>query len=187
MLHYSPEFRREVAQKYLSQKDLGVDALVKEFQISRPSLFRWIKRYGPQASGVVRRQIRPQDWSIAAKLRALLETRHMNDQQLGVYLRENGLYYAHLEEWKAEVLDDVKKDNSMNRIPSNESSLVKRIRELEREVKIKDKALREATALLALKKKAESIWGVQGEEKSPEPTDNTSEPSSKKQKKKDAG
>ena len=160
---------------------------MREYQISRGSLFRWIKVYGPQATGLVRRQTRPQDWSMAAKLRALLETRAMNDEQMGIYLRENGLYYAHLVEWKEEVLDEVKKNTHMNRIPSSESSLVKRIRELEREVKIKDKALREATALLALKKKAELIWAVPEEEKSPVSTESKPPSSSKKRKKKVAG
>jgi hypothetical protein len=36
----------------------------------------------------------------------------------------------------------------------------KKIKELEREVRRKDKALAEVTALLILKKKAELIWGV---------------------------
>ena len=186
MLRYSPEFKRSVVERYLLQKSKGAEFVQRELQISRASLFRWIKVYGPQTTGVVRRQTRPQDWSMAAKLRALLETRAMNDQEMGIYLRENGLYYAHLVEWKTEVLSEVKKNNRMNRIPSNESSLVKRIRELEREVKLKDKALREATALLALKKKAELIWAEPEEEKSQDQTESKSPPSSKKRKKKAA-
>jgi hypothetical protein len=36
---------------------------------------------------------------------------------------------------------------------------VKRIRELERDLRRKDKALAETAALLVLKKKAQAIWG----------------------------
>jgi hypothetical protein len=35
---------------------------------------------------------RPQDWSLAAKTKALLETRFMTEEELGLYLRSKGLY-----------------------------------------------------------------------------------------------
>jgi len=41
----------------------------------------------------------------------------------------------------------------------------KRIKELERELRRKDKALAETAALLVLKKKAQAIWGEHEDEK----------------------
>jgi RNase P protein component len=42
---------------------------------------------------------------------------------------------------------------------SGKSAEAKRIRQLEREIVRKDKALAETAALLVLKKKAQAIWG----------------------------
>ena len=53
----------------------------------------------------------------------------------------------------------------MNRRLKSEDK--KKIKELERELRRKDKALAEATALLILKKKAELIWGVVEDDESP--------------------
>ena len=42
--------------------------------------------------------------------------------------------------------------------------VITRIRELERELRRKDKALAEAAALLVLSKKAEALWGDGGDD-----------------------
>jgi transposase-like protein len=157
--HYSPEFKRFLVEKALADPGQRVDVIAAESNVGRASLFRWIKQYGPQNAGIVRRDIRPQDWSLAQKLRALLETRNMSEHELGDYLRRHGLYYSNLAQWKAEILDEVRKNGKDNKLPKNDSRYLRRIRELEKELKLKDKALREATALLALKKKVESTWG----------------------------
>jgi hypothetical protein len=75
------------------------------------------------------------------------------------------------------------KKQGKSKTPEKEAALLRRIRELEREVQLKDKALKEATAILVLKKKAESIWGVANEEEeSPEKTEQEPSRLSKKHK-----
>lgn len=44
----------------------------------------------------------------------------------------------------------------------------RRVRDLERELRRKDKALAEAAALLVLKKKAQAIWGDEDDNTDPE-------------------
>jgi hypothetical protein len=72
------------------------------------------------------------------------------------------------------VKRDGRKDNPA------EASLLKRIRELERELLLKDKALKEATALLVLKKKAESLFPAHEDEEPEETTDKPQSTLSKK-------
>jgi transposase-like protein len=184
MTIYSPEFKRSIIERVATTPGLTLLSLAHETGIARASLYRWMKHYAPSATGLERRMIKPSTWSTAQKLRALLETQSLRDDALGEYLRKNGLYYINLVEWKAEILDEVKKNKTANTIPASEATYLRKIRELESELKMKDKALKEATALLDLKKKAELIWPVVEEEKSPVNTEKLHSDSSKKQSKK---
>jgi len=188
MSRYSPVFKRDLIQKVLARKDKKVDQVADEHGVSRASVFRWLKEYLANPLGMEMKASRPQDWSAAAKTKALLETRFMTNEELGLYLRANGLYHCHLKEWRDEVMGLMGRNRKLNQIKNeNEDSILRqRIKELQRELKRKDKALKEASALLALKKKAELIWGEQKEEKSPPTIEDEPSNSSKKQKKKDA-
>lgn len=106
----------------------------------------------------------------------------MNEVDLGRYLRRNGLYFANLMEWKEEILGESRKSKNNLREP-NEATLLRRVRELEKELKLKDKALQEATALLELKKKAQELWPEREEENSASPSESESKPSLRKRKK----
>ncbi len=171
-----PNLKRSVIAEALRPGNT-VESVAKKHNIGRATLFRWVKDFGADAFGVQKTRGRPKDWTFVSKLKAVLETQSMSDQELGEYLRSNGLYYSHIVQWKDEVLDEVKKDG---RKPSAEAILLKKVRELERKLKLKDKALKEATALLILKKKAESAWPEKKDEESESKTDNTQSPSLKK-------
>ena len=81
-----------------------------------------------------------------------MEADALGDEELGAFLRRHGLHEAELEEWRAAALAGLGDGGG----PRNEG---KRVRELEREVRRKDKALAEAAALLVLQKKVQAIWG----------------------------
>ena len=74
---------------------------------------------------------------------------------MGGFLRRRGLHQVQLERWRGEVLKTLQGEPRR----SPKSSHKRRIRELERELRRKDKALAETAALLVLKKKAQAIWG----------------------------
>ena len=97
---------------------------------------------------------RPQDWTAEEKLNAILEYEKLNEEERGKYLRERGLHSIHIERWKEAIIEGLK-SSKLNKKDSRE----KRIKELEKELRRKDKALAETAALLVLKKKAQDIWG----------------------------
>jgi len=185
MSRYSPDFKKEVIEKVLSRKGRRIEEVGTECGVPRATLFRWLKEHLTDPHGFEMKATRPQDWSLAAKTKALLETRFMTEEELGLYLRSKGLYHCHLREWKNEVMGLMGRNRKLNQVKNeNEDALLRqRIKELQRELKLKDKALKEATALLALKKKAESIWGEQRDEKSQPMTGEDVSSSSKKPKK----
>jgi len=81
-----------------------------------------------------------------------MEASRLRDDELGALLRREGIHEAVLVEWKAAVLEALgppKKANADSR----------RVRELEKQLRRKDKALAETAALLVLQKKVQAIWG----------------------------
>ena len=99
---------------------------------------------------------RPQDWTAEEKLDVLIEAASLPDEELGAFLRRKGLHEAHLKEWRQTVLSGLQKRPARAKKTTAEA---RRIKELERELHRKEKALAEAAALLVLKKKAQAIWG----------------------------
>ena len=86
------------------------------------------------------------------KLRLILAAKGLSDDERGEFLRREGVHDGDLERWEQEALGGLR---------GGEGSAWqgRRIRELERGSKTKDKRLKEATALLDLQKKVHALWG----------------------------
>ena len=97
---------------------------------------------------------RPDDRPAEEKLRIVLAAQGLSDEELGVFLREEGIHEAQLEQWREQAL------GGLRGTPQKSSSRPsRRIRQLERELARKEKALAEAAALYVLQEKAQAIWG----------------------------
>jgi hypothetical protein len=68
------------------------------------------------------------------------------------------LFAAEIEQWKAELSEQLRGPSKTERSEENKLKFAN-IR-LEKEIHRKDKALAEASALLILKKKASILWGT---------------------------
>jgi transposase-like protein len=159
---YTEAFKDAMVEKMVVPGGVTASVLSKETGISQPTLSKWKKsRAKVESMAKDRTRRRPQDWTAEERLNAIVETSKMSEEDLGSYLRREGLHSSHLEQWKADFVEVQKahltKGGKRKRFVSEEK---KKIRELEREIRRKDKALAEATALLILKKKAELIWGL---------------------------
>ncbi|QYG09529.1 hypothetical protein [Janthinobacterium sp. PAMC25594] len=81
----------------------------------------------------------------------------MNETELAAYCRRKGLLVEQLERWRSEVHTAL--SAGPNRVGSTERAIEKkRIRELERDLRRKEKALAETAALLVLSRKYEALW-----------------------------
>jgi transposase-like protein len=132
--------------------------LARETGIPQPTLSRWLRGAAslrlvsskPDTSNeetAATEAKRPQDWSPKERMRFVLEADGLGDQELGELLRRRGVHREQLEAWRA--LAEVFGQSPLPR----RSPEAKRIKELEREVARKDKALAETAALLVLQKK----------------------------------
>lgn len=166
---YSKAFRTLIVQKMTSPNRPDVVALAEEVGVPRSTLYRWVADAGklipqvevappPTTNHTQRpsRMKRPQDRSAEEKLAAVMEAATLSDEELGAFLRSKGIYEAQLQEWRELMLSGL---NPASVQRSKKKTEAKRVRELEKELRRKDKALAETAALLVLKKKAQAIWG----------------------------
>jgi len=75
---------------------------------------------------------------------------------LGAFLRRRGLHEAQLRQWREAALKGL--SDKRPSAPRSQADK-RRIRELERELRRKEKALAETAALLVLQKKIQARWG----------------------------
>src|SRR6478672_9356368 len=89
------------------------------------------------------------DWTVEQKALVLAAAAQLEGEKLTLYLQREGVKLAEYEQWRIALEEGGGASTSTN----------KRIRQLERELARKEKALAEAAALLILKKKVESLYG----------------------------
>jgi len=139
---------------------ISATALSKKVGVSQATLSRWLREASTVSAvgGTDKREggaKRPHHWTAEEKLRIVNEAANLSDDDLGAFLRKEGLHEAQLKEWRELATEALTKKKR----PHKKSPEARRIKELERELGRKDKALAEVAALLALKKKAQEIWG----------------------------
>ena len=100
-------------------------------------------------------------WSAAEKLQVVVDAAQLSDEELGSFLRSSGLHTAQLEEWRVLAMQAAQQALEGSTKPKRRKSSpeAKQIKTLQKELLRKDRALAEVTALLALKKRMQDLWG----------------------------
>ena len=157
---YSLERKAAVLAKMLPPNNVPLQQLSQEEGISKRTLCIWRGEARAKGKLLPDGNAGPEGWTARDKFAAVIETAAMNESELGEYCRQRGLYPEQLRVWReaCERANDWEKTAS-TRIARETKDDKKRIRELERELARKEKALAETAALMVLRKKAEAIWG----------------------------
>lgn len=152
------EFRRAAVEKLHRRGVRTVEEIAGGLGVSSWSLYQWSKRYD-NAEGMKKNR-RPGDRSAQEKLKAVIEFEGLAGDKQGEYLRREGLHSDHIGAWKKSMEAGLESGGGVHQATRAERAADKRkIKELEKELHRKDRALAETTALLVLKKKADLIWG----------------------------
>ncbi len=158
MATYSQEFKESLVKKVLNSPNKTMSGIAREAQVSVSTLHTWVHRHKHTTQPNVAKINSSNDsatWTAAQRFQTLLDTAHLAGESLSEYCRQHGLYKHQLEQWRKEFMSDIP-DSKQHR---NE---LKHLRDqnktLQRELRRKEKALAEASALLILKKKANLIW-----------------------------
>lgn len=162
-IQYSHDFKRLVVQKLLSQPNLSVRELAKDMGVSKSTAWEWrtevCKVQTTMGIEKKKKKVPPAMRSGPEKMRIVLAASKLSDEKLGEFLRREGVFEADLREWRNAMLDGVTSTAHETR-----QAYRNRIRKLERELKRKDKALKEAKALVVLKKKLQAMWAEKEED-----------------------
>lgn len=154
---YSAAYKDRMVRKMTGPAAMSASALAQEAGLHQSTLSRWLREAGKVTTMAKKEQPRkarrPQDWAAEEKLEVVLAAGSVPEDELGAFLRSRGVQETHLESWRRKMLGGLETKRSQG------SGEARRIRDLEREIRRKDKALAETAALLVLKKKAEAIWG----------------------------
>lgn len=152
------EFRRAAVLKCHSRGTRTVEEVARSLGVSSWSLYQWSKRYGNAET--MKQQRRPVERSAQEKLKAVIEFEGLTGDKQGEYLRREGLHSEHIEGWKKRMEAGLEGGGGLSAASRSERAQDKqKIKELEKELHRKERALAETAALLVLKKKADLIWG----------------------------
>ena len=167
MTTYATGFKVRMVQRMAGREGISATALAKEVGVSQNTLSRWLREAsvaGPTMASMKKkpssRKSSSRGRTAAEKFQIVLKAAALSDDDLGAFLRREGIHEAQLEEWRAkatEAATGALKAPHAKR--SERTPEARRIKDLERELLRKDRALAEVTALLALKKKVQELWG----------------------------
>lgn len=161
-MEYSAKFRDKMIAKMTGPDARSATSLSKEVGIAQATLSRWLRAamVGPMTKrkkdGGRRR------WRAEEKVRVVMEAAAVGEDELGAFLRREGLHEADLERFREEVREAATQGLRPKR-RRGLSPEQKQIRALQKELARKEKALAETAALLVLRKKAEAFFWA-GEE-----------------------
>jgi transposase len=163
-----------MVSKLVGPYPMSAQQLSKESGLAQATLSRWLK----EASTLRKTMKKPrdeepaeprqmQDWKPEEKLAIVLEAASLSEGELGVLLRSKGITAALLDEWRHQALIGLRGTPQIGATVTNS----KRIKDLERELRRKDKALAEAAALIILQKKVREALGDEDDDTDPKKGD----------------
>ena len=159
MARYGQAFRDRIVARLLPPENAAIDVVSREVGVSMGTLERW-RAQALAAPGELTSSpgelTSSQRWTPAARLEAVIATAAMDEAARSAWCREQGLYPAELEAWKRDAIAGLGEPRAASAVEARQDRL--RVKELERELHRKDKALAETAALLVLAKKLGAVF-----------------------------
>ena len=153
MARYGQKFKERVVARMLPPESSPVETVSRAVGISVGTLERWRAECLAKPSGDEARH-----WTPAARLEIVIATAAMSQSARSAWCREHGVYPAELDKWRANATQALADPEDARASPQATRAAAKRIKELERDLLRKDRALAETAALLVLSKKLEAIF-----------------------------
>ncbi len=164
ILIYTDSFKAKKVPRLSVPNAISAAKLSKEVGVARSCLSRWVsvaRTVGPMSKDspvnhVVQTDSRAR--TAKEKLRIVMAAATIGPDELGVFLRREGVHEADLQHWREAVAQGatLALENGTPRSVARGAD-TRRIKDLERELRRKDRALAETAALLVLQKKVHEI------------------------------
>jgi len=154
--NYSKAFKEAILKK-LSQRDCSVSKFAQQEGINLSTLYSWQKQFKVTGFKDSKASF-PDKWSAEEKFSVVLETATLSEIEVNEYCRTKGLYPEQLKGWKQACIAG-NANTKAAIVQTQNKSDKKRIKQLEKELNRKEKALAETAALLVLRKKFNAYCG----------------------------
>ena len=151
MARYGQAFKDRAVARLLPPESAALDVVAREVGIGAGTLQRW-------CDDARSRPARGRAWSAGARLEAVIATAALAETGESAWCREQGLYPLELDHWRASATAALAEPEEARASPQATRRDRLRIKELERELLRKDRALAETAALLVLSKKVTAIF-----------------------------
>ena len=139
--------------RLLPPESAALDDVSHEVGIGVSTLERW-------RSEALSRPARERLWTAAARFDAVLTTAVMDEAGKSAWCRAHGTYMQQLATWQQSATQALAEPGEARASPLQTKQDRRRIKELERELLRKDRALAETAALLVLSKKVGAIFNM---------------------------
>ncbi len=151
LARYGQTFKSRAVARLLPPESAAVELVAMQVGIGVGTLQRW--SHEVQSMPALGRA-----WTAPARLQAVITTAAMPEADKSAWCREQGIYPAELEKWCASAASALCDPQDARASPQATCKDRTRIKELERELLRKDRALAETAALLVLSKKVTAIF-----------------------------
>jgi DNA-binding transcriptional MerR regulator len=148
---YGSKFKQRAVARLLPPESAAISTVSQELGVSVATLERW-------RADALSMPARERAWTAAARLQAVIATAAMDEAQRNAWCREQGVYPTELQQWKLDAIAALGEPTEERVSAQQVREDKKRIKELERDLRRKDKALAETAALLVLSKQMEAIF-----------------------------
>jgi len=157
MRQYSEELKSSIIAKMLPPNSISVPDLARETGIPKDTLYSWRIKHQRTSGKALAKPAPAGELGSEEKFSVVIETASLNEVELSEYCRRKGLYPEQISAWRntclqANALAPTKVGGERLRRQARE------IKQLESELRRKDKALAETAALLVLQKKVRTLW-----------------------------
>ena len=156
---YSSQFKDRIITSIQPPENKAPSMIAKEENIPLPTIYSWICKERKKGL-LIPNHSQPSNegkWRNTDKFKMVVETYSLNEEELGLYCRKHGLYRLDIKHWRKMLEDSLEPTKATQ----EEKDQTVQIKNLQKELKYKEKALAEAAALLMLQKKVRAFWGDQ--------------------------
>lgn len=164
-MRYSKGFKSSIVRRVVENGTKSVYQVSKETGICSTTINSWIEKHkAGKLTLDSTDELTPSNRSPGEKLALLLESKMLDDESRGEWLRKQGLHSEHLPLWEQELAGMVQDKqselkNENTNLKKEKKQLEKELKAKERELAVKEKALADAAVLLLLKKNIQICSG----------------------------
>lgn len=155
MTQHTKEKKEHALALMSAPQNKPVPEVAKLTGIAEATLYLWRKQARSAGKAVPGDGQNPEAWSTADKFAVVLETAPLGEAELAEYCRRKGLFVEQVRRWRTEAQSALSQPDSSGKAERAQDK--KRIRELEKDLRRKEKALAETAALLVLSRKYEAL------------------------------